>query len=536
MMMNKANSPQDVWDEYQKCVSYKANLELFEKVERNEAFYIGDQWKGLENVTDLDKPVVNFLGRVVGYFVSTITSDRIGVNCKLFNTPKTDETEKIIKIIEAQIEQAIEVCELNSQAKDFVRYCAVDGDIGAHIYMDPNAPSGQRAKGLVAVEPISNLDVCFGNRQELNVEKQPWIIIASRMSVGELKEKLKGQEDAPTLTADSAPYESDIAQKDDSERVTVLTKYFKRNGVVWRYQCTENVEVTAEIEMGYKRYPVAWWTWEPVKDSYHGQAAITTLIPNQIAINKAYAMAWKQQRDLAFQKILYNKQHFPDGWSNRIGAIGVDGDPKEAVSVISGSADIPASTIPMIKTMLSDTRDMMGASDAALGNVNPDNTSAIIAVRQATAVPLELKKRSEQQFLEDIIRAMLEIITTDYGERGIVVADALGNEALEWFDFGTLKDKVLRLKIDVGGTNYWTPEMQAKQIENLWKAEIIRNRIQFIENLPDGILENKSKLLAEIKQEESVANAVQQMQGGNAGLAPGGTTTGVALPALQAGS
>ena len=99
------------------------------------------------------------------------------------------------------------------------------------------------------------------------------------------------------------------------------------------------------------------------------------------------------------------------------------------------------------------------------------------------------------------MRSMLDIITTDYGERGIVVADALGNEALEWFDFGTLKDKVLRLKIDVGGTNYWTPEMQAKQIENLWKAEIIRNRIQFIENLPDGILENKSKLLAEIKQE-----------------------------------
>lgn len=536
MMMNKANSPQDVWNEYIQSVQYKENLELFDRVEKNETFYIGDQWKGLENVTDLDKPVVNFLGRVVGYFVSTITSDRIGVNCKLFNTPKSDETEKIIKIIEAQIEQAIEVCELNGQSKDFVRYCAVDGDIGAHIYFDPNAQSGQNAKGLVAVEPISNLDVCFGNRQELNVEKQPWIIIASRVSVGELKEKLKGQEDAPTLTADSAPYESDIAQKDDSERVTLLTKYFKRDGVVWRYQCTESAEITAETNMGYKRYPFAWWPWEPIKDSYHGQAAITTLIPNQIAINKAYAMALKQQRDLAFRKILYNKNVFPDGYNNRIGAIGVDGDPKEAAFVISGSADIPDSLIPMINSILSSTKDMMGASDAALGNVNPDNTSAIIAVQQATAVPLELKKRAFQQFIEDIVRSMLDIITTDYGERGIVVADALGNETLEWFDFGTLKEKVLRLKIDVGGTNYWTPEMQAKQIENLWTAKIIQNRTQFLENLPDGILENKSKLLAEIKQEESVINAMQQMQGGNAGLAAGGTTAGASLPTLQAGS
>ena len=534
MMMNKANSPQGVWNEYIQSVQYKENLELFDRVERNETFYIGEQWKGLENVTDLDKPVVNFLGRVVGYFVSTITSDRIGVNCKLFNTPKSDATEKIIKIIEAQIEQAIEVCELNSRAKDFVRYCAVDGDIGAHIYMDADAPSGQDAQGLVAVEQISNLDVCFGNRQEANVEKQPWIIIASRMRVCELKEKLKGQEQ--TVTADSAPYESDIAQKDDSERVTVLTKYFKRDGIVWRYQCTESAEITAETNMGYKRYPFAWWPWEPIKDSYHGQAAITTLIPNQIAVNKAYAMAWKQQRDLAFRKILYNKQVFPDGFNNRIGAIGVDGDPKEAAFVISGSADIPDSTIPMIKSMMTDTKDMMGASDAALGNVNPDNTSAIIAVQQATAVPLELKKRAFQQFIEDVVRAMLDIITTDYGERGIVVADALGNEALEWFDFGTLKDKVLRLKIDVGGTNYWTPEMQAKQVENLWDAHIITSRSQFLENLPDGILENKIKLLAEIKQEESAINAVQQMPGGNAGITPGGTATGAAVPALQAGS
>lgn len=532
MTMNKPNSPSTVWSDYQKCVGYKANLELFDKVERNEAFYIGEQWKGLENVTDLDKPVVNFLGRVVGYFISTITTDRIGVNCKLFNTPKDDESEKIIKIIDAQIEQAIEVCELNGLAKDFVRFCAVDGDIGAHIYMDPDAPSGQKATGLVAVEPISNLDICFGDRQELNVEKQPWIIIASRMSVCELKEKLRSKEKSEGVTADSAPYEGEIAQKDDSERVTVLTKYFKRGGVVWCYQCTQGVEITAETEMGYKRYPVAWWTWEPVKDSYHGQAAITTLIPNQIAINKAYAMAWKQQRDLAFQKILYNKHIFPDGFSNRIGAIGVDGDPKEAAMVISGSADIPASTIPMIKAMMTDTKDMMGASDAALGNVNPDNTSAIIAVQQATAVPLELKKRAFQQFIEDIVRSMLDIITEDYGERSIVVSDALGNESLEWFDFNALKDKVLRLKIDVGGTSYWTPELQARQVENLWNSKIIKSRRQFIENLPDGVLENKAKLLAEIKQEEETVNAMQQMQGGNAGITPGTELFGDAMPAL----
>ncbi|MFQ7004766.1 MAG: hypothetical protein ACLRRT_14530 [Ruthenibacterium lactatiformans] len=43
--------------------------------------------------------------------------------------------------------------------------------------------------------------------------------------------------------------------------------------------------------------------------------------------------------------------------------------------------------------MIEYTRDTMGASDAALGNVTPDNTSAIIAVQKATSMPLELQRQ-----------------------------------------------------------------------------------------------------------------------------------------------
>ena len=52
-----------------------------------------------------------------------------------------------------------------------------------------------------------------------------------------------------------------------------------------------------------------------------------------------------------------------------------------------------------------------------LGNVRPDNTSAIIAVQQAAAVPLELQKRAFYQFVEDYVRVMIEIMSVDYGTR-----------------------------------------------------------------------------------------------------------------------
>lgn len=529
MTNEEKNTPQSVWNQYLRGISYNTNLELPETVERNENFYIGNQWVGLSGVSELDKPVVNFLGRVVGYFVSTITSEKIEAAASFFNSADTDGRKAEAKILDAQIEQSIEACDLNGMAKDFVRNAAVDGDAAAHLYFDPDAPSGQAAEGLVSVEPLSNLDVIFADPQEARVEKQKWVIIVSRAPLEDVRRKL------PEAAAGTDPMASEMAKKDESQRVTVLTKYFRKNGEIWRYQCTEQGVIREEENLHYRRYPVAWWPWEAVKDSYHGQAAVTVLIPNQIAVNKAYAMAWKQQRDLAFQKIVYDKSKIPN-WSNRIGAIGVNGDVRAAVSSVSAAADIPQSTIPMIDSMMSNTRDMMGASDAALGNISPDNTSAIIAVQQATAVPLELKKRSFGQFVESIVRSMLDIIVTDYGVREIAVADAMGNRSAEVFDFSSLRESVVKLKIDIGSTPYWTPETQAKQMENLWHEQIIRKRSQLLENMPDGLLPNKAKLLAEIRVEEEqeavIQNAMRQMSSGVPPDAAGGGQGAVPVPAV----
>lgn len=47
------------------------------------------------------------------------------------------------------------------------------------------------------------------------------------------------------------------------------------------------------------------------------------------------------------------------------------------------------------------TKDSLGANDAAMGNIsNPDNTSAIIANRQLSAIPLENIKANYMLFLE----------------------------------------------------------------------------------------------------------------------------------------
>jgi hypothetical protein len=244
-------------------------------------------------------------------------------------------------------------------------------------------------------------------------------------------------------------------------------------------------------------------------------------------------MSLKQQRDLAYPKVLYDKSMFPDGWSNRIGAVAVNGDPRMAATALTAGADVPASIFTMIDSLMGNSREMMGASDASLGNVNPDNTSAIIAVQNATAMPLEMKKRGFQQMVEKDIRSMLDIITVHYGVREILVADDIGNEQLVMFDWSSLRDQLLKLSVDVGDANYWDPNTQATMLERLLGAGIITDPVMFLDHMPEGLLVDKPRLIAELK--EAQRNAMPKMQVGNAAMAAGGAAGGIPMPQMPTG-
>ena len=60
------------------------------------------------------------------------------------------------------------------------------------------------------------------------------------------------------------------------------------------------------------------------------------------------------------------------------------------------------------------TKELMGATDAALGNVQPENTSAIIALQQSSAVPLEIQKNALYDFTEHLGMIWLDFILHYY--------------------------------------------------------------------------------------------------------------------------
>ena len=182
--------------------------------------------------------------------------------------------------------------------------------------------------------------------------------------------------------------------------------------------------------MRVKSYPVTWICWDYVQDSYHGQALITGLIPNQEFINKAYAMAMLSLMMSAFPTRVYDSTRVK-AWTNQVGAqIAVQGN-VDGIAKILEPAQISPQIAQFINSTIENTQSLTGATAAALGNTRPDNTSAIIALQRAAAIPAELTKQNLYECIEDLGRIYIEFMAAYYGLRpvDVPVATVLGEEA-----------------------------------------------------------------------------------------------------------
>ena len=523
--MTIKTEPIEIWGEYEKGVSYNLSdpVNLYETVRQNENFFIGRQWEGVA-APDLDKPVLNILKRVVNYFIATIVSDDIAASVSVFGGVQDPEVQALLDVIPTQIDDVIERGKLKQKNRSALRNAAVDGDCCFYFYLDPDDNDNGTNAGNIAAEEIDNTSVIFGNPQLCDVQRQPYIILVMRRTLEETKEEARRngrpQAEIDSITADDDP--NGINRERETGKATQLLKFWKENGVVWYTKTTQNATVKPKTNLGYKLYPVAWMSWDRVKNSYHGQSCITGLIPNQIFINKLFAMCMEHVKRMAFPKVVYNAQMLPRGWSNRVGeAIPVQGELGANVAEVVGGADMSSQVVMLIEKTISYTRDMMGASDASLGNVKPDNTSAIIAVQKASETPLTLQRMEFYQFVEDYVRIILDVMRVDYGPRMVVKTMEDGSQAEILVDFSRLSDISYKLNVDVGTAAYWGELTQIQTMDNLYQNGVIPDPVTYLEALPDGYVKDRQKIIDRINQYRAMQLQSQAgMSGGEANYGP----------------
>lgn len=517
--MKEKQTPERIFAQYDRAVAYNQQIDLYQTVRQNENFFIGNQWEGV-NAPDLDKPVINILKRVVLFFVSSIVSDDISADLSMFGSIDPEQ-EQALRVIRQQIDRVIEKNKVKDKNRTAIRNAAVDGDACFYLSFNPRQEQGGEpdaglTTGDIEIELIDNTNVFFGNPEVQEVQKQPYLILMLRREITALREELRKAGMAEELLCKLRPDDdpNGINREQEQGKVTVLVKFWRENGSVWVTKVARDITLMEPVDTGYHFYPVAYMSWDTIKNRYHGQAAVTGLIPNQIFINKLFAMCMEHVKKMAFPKVIYNKSLFPNGFSNKVGeAVGAAGDPNQAILQNVRPAEMSGQVLQMIEKTIGYTRDMMGASDASLGNVSPDNTSAIIAVQKASSMPLELNKMAFYQFVEDYVRIMIDMMRANFGVRMVRYQDENGAIGDMLFDFSGIDRLRMQLNVNIGAATYWSELMQVQTIDNLFAKGIITDAITYLESIPDGYIRNKAQIVDDIKRQQEQKIQPQQMAG-----------------------
>lgn len=528
---------QEILKKYDKAYNFNQAINLYDTVKVNEDYFIGNQWVGVQS-NGLPTPTYNMFKRVINFQVSNITSDSMAIQVSTLpgvSQYSSKDLDDICVTVNKQVKAIMERCKIISKNREFLRNAAVTGDGCIHFYFDPTIENGQDVKGEICSEVLDNVRVLFGNPNTKDVQKQPHIILVRRELVEDVRYKMEtareyGEEGAVTddpeaIQPDSEKFQNQYDSYTD-DKVTVLTYYFRNRetGTIWVAEATEQLLVSKPHDTGMKYYPLVWLNWDYVRDCYHGQAMVTGLLPNQNFINKMFALVGISLLTTAFPKYIYDKTKV-SSWSGDVGtAIGVSGNVDGVAKVIEG-ASVSPQIAQFIELSFDKTHTLLGASDVAMGDSRPDNTSAIIALQRAASTPMEMTKQQDYQCMEDACRIWIDMMSVYYGTRMVeqeIEMDPAGQQPLGMdlppqkgmvpFDFSVLRNVRLAVKIDVGTSSYWSEIATMQTLDNLLMNRFITLK-QYLERMPAGYMPKQQELIDELKMQSGMSPAPPQGTG-----------------------
>ena len=427
----------------------------------------------------------------------------------------------------AEIKNVLRNIKFDSKSRTLLGDGFDTGDFCLHFYFDmdeiPFKQTMPSIKGLIKAEIIDSTNVMFGNPNTRQVEKQPYIIIVGRDLVKNLKEEAKKNKskDIESIKADSeTSYQMGDNGKLENdakgyEKALYIIKYYKKDGKVYASKSTKEAYIYKEKDTGLSYYPIAFNNWEEVKGSYHGRAETTGIIPNQIAINKMFAMVIYHLMLTAFPTGVYDADRI-EGWTNEIGAqipvTNLQGDSIRNIAGYLEPATMSTQIIDAIELAMQYTKETLGVGDASLGNVTMNNATAIIAIQKSAAVPLENVKAAFYEFVEDCGRIIIDMMGTKYGVRPVVITGPNNERTVELFNFQQLKDMWLNIKIDVGNASYFSEVASVQTLDNLLNNGFIEF-VEYLKRIPDEIIPNKQELINSIEQQDLYKQAIYNMMG-----------------------
>ena len=560
-------NPKEIADEYNLGTDFKSGIGkrgIYDQSKMNERFFVGDQWHGAN--VGADKPLVrrNVIKRIGEYKMSSISAAPIAINYTADGVPTAGmekDTESIKQSLfegtapmgEVEPPEISVICsalsdyqrvsaerlKFNIKMEQLLRNAYISGTGIGYTYWDSLTETGlytdsarqNPIKGDIAFEVIDVENVVFGDPNCDDVQSQPYIIIAVRRQLNEVIREARRNKISAEEIANIKPDEADAynssgdrgeEEPQDSQRVTVYTKIYKEwdenadNYKVMAVKVTKTAHVREPFDMNLKLYPIAKMSWDRRRSCIYGDSEITNMIPNQIAINRALTAAVWSAMLTGMPITVVNGDIVADNVSNNPGQVikvyGTDNDVQTAVRYIN-PPNYAVALNKAVEDLANFTLSDSGANDAALGNLRPDNASAIIQMREAAMAPLQIYMNRYYDVCEDIARIWADFWLNMYGKRNLRVDDKDGVHYIP-FDGERYRNLCINARVDVGASTLWSESVVIATLDTMLDKGLITFE-QYLDRLPGGLVPNVTGLKNDLrKQSEQQASAEQEILAG----------------------
>ena len=463
---------------------------------KNEEFYLGHQWRSGEG-GELTKPVFNLIKRISDYVISTLCAKEYSISYSLDGLPPEIASDRgLIAAVETLTRHIGNVYDREKLEKllfDVVKDAVICGSGVFYTYWDPSKETGDAYTGgfrTVAIDPacIYPADPCNSD-----VQSQEFFILKSKRSVasvrGEAASRGATEDDLRKIEGDGGRAE-----------VTLMLERGEDGRIYYRKECCE--VLISEGCTGLTLYPLTVFTPTSKKNSFFGEPLVTGMIPNQQYVNRSYCMLMKHMQDTAFSKVIYDKTRIPE-WTGEPGvAIGAHGGGNLADTVaVVGCGELSDGYAELSREVIEITRELYGATDAALGNVDPKNTSAILAAKESAIGLLRGSVSILASAIEDQARIWADVICTRYG-KGRFVPFGNGDGTRE-IDFGTVRQALLSCRVEVLDEGKYGTSVSLSVLDRLLDCGAI-TVTQYLERLPKGIIPKRDELIRELAKEADI--------------------------------
>lgn len=526
----------NTWDLYERGKQYNSMNHLYEDGIDNYNYYHGRQWEGLKRPRASQEPIVfNIVKPIVKYKVNIVNQNsyEIVFNPNTYSTmEELEQLQAVTKGLTQFVNRVWEKSQSGKKVRSIVKNACINSEGIIYFYNDDDA---------IHSEEIDKNNIYYGNENDSNIQKQPYILVTFRKTVQEVRELAKKYRERGLNNLTDEQINGIVSDMDYNEQqgkdkmimevsqmCLVIEKFErKEDGKIYVSSSTKTCDLIDPQSTECELYPFAHFIWEEEKGYARGVSEVNGLLENQREINKTATRRAIAVKIGAYPKLVYDTERVanPDELDivgSKIGLTEMRAEDVNKVIAYLRPTTMSPDAYNLQQDLIQGTKDLSGAGDTATGNVDPTQASgkAILAVQQANQQPINEQVENYKYFLEDCAKILFEMIKV-YFVDGLTlytsedtVNDLGQTESIET-PFKISQEEIekidIDLRIDITPKSPYDVLALEIALENMLIRGIITLE-EYTEALPDNSPSAKTQLQTIVRKRKEARNQITAMQ------------------------